>query len=355
MHMAPTSVLHDEPELARVLIEKKFISRKSFVEGDIRFTLADRRNRNVKITLLGAGGLFTKQAKTREALTTLRHEAAVLDLLNATQDGLNRHIPRKISFDPELGLLVIELIPNGRSLHEVLMQSGKMEPGHARTLGVVLAGIHNRVTPDWSEHDILPPYTLGLNTPHYTLLNYLSPANLRLLEAIQNDEVLSAGMDDLRANWQPTAFIHGDAKLDNIVVAPDAFLLVDWELATVGDPRWDVGSVFSSFLSNWIASMPMAHGARHDLMAREARLPLDKLQAASRRFWHAYATTSGLDLSGRFRDEATAYCGGRLVQTAYEYMQVAPRLTANAIYMIQMAANILKDPRQAADFLLGKR
>ncbi|MET3135044.1 hypothetical protein AAKU55_005347 [Oxalobacteraceae bacterium GrIS 1.11] len=346
-------LLLDETQLARVLIEMDLVSRKAFVGGSVRFTLADRRNRNVKIALEGTDGLFTKQAKSYEALITLQRESAALDLLSLTEDDLSNHLPKKIAFNNGFGLLVTKLIADGRSLHDVLLHSGRIQARHARMAGAVLAGVHRRAIPANHDHGIRIPHTLELNRPHYTLLNSLSPANLKLLEAIQNDHALSSGLDRLRANWQPCAFIHGDAKLDNMVVARDSVSLVDWELATIGDPRWDVGTVFSSFLSNWVGSMPMAHGASHELMTREARLHIDKLQTSARWFWLAYASTSGLDPSGPFREEAMAYCGGRLMQTAYEYMQHASRLTANAIYMMQMAANILWNPSQGAEFLLG--
>jgi aminoglycoside phosphotransferase (APT) family kinase protein len=59
--------------------------------------------------------------------------------------------------------------------------------------------------------------------------------------------------DWLRANLpQPVApaVVHGDFKLDNVIVArgehgPRIAAVVDWEMATVGDPRADVGYLLS--------------------------------------------------------------------------------------------------------------
>ncbi len=51
---------------------------------------------------------------------------------------------------------------------------------------------------------------------------------------------------------EPPAVVHGDAKLDNVVVSPagDArpprvAAVLDWEMATVGDPRADLGYLLS--------------------------------------------------------------------------------------------------------------
>ncbi|MGH3343664.1 MAG: phosphotransferase family protein [Carbonactinosporaceae bacterium] len=60
--------------------------------------------------------------------------------------------------------------------------------------------------------------------------------------------------DWLRAHLpaeEPPAVVHGDYKLDNVIVAggggaaPRVAAIVDWEMATVGDPRADLGYLLS--------------------------------------------------------------------------------------------------------------
>ncbi|HEV3123125.1 MAG TPA: phosphotransferase family protein [Candidatus Dormibacteraeota bacterium] len=85
---------------------------------------------------------------------------------------------------------------------------------------------------------------------------------------------------------QPPALIHGDYKLDNLMLArslpPSALAVLDWEQSTIGDPLVDVGwvlglwhdpgeEVAASF--NWsVSGMPGAPGVprRSDLAARYA-------------------------------------------------------------------------------------
>jgi aminoglycoside phosphotransferase (APT) family kinase protein len=57
--------------------------------------------------------------------------------------------------------------------------------------------------------------------------------------------------------WSPQALIHGDVKLDNILVTPildnsshevmgrSTVVLIDWELAGLGLPVWDIASAIS--------------------------------------------------------------------------------------------------------------
>lgn len=69
-------------------------------------------------------------------------------------------------------------------------------------------------------------------------------------EKSQTDDI--PAMDELAA-WlrghrppeQPTAFLHNDFKFDNVVLSPDLTrieAILDWEMATVGDPLMDLGA-----------------------------------------------------------------------------------------------------------------
>lgn len=58
--------------------------------------------------------------------------------------------------------------------------------------------------------------------------------------------------DWLRAHLpaeQPPSVVHGDYKLDNVIVqGPRVAAIVDWEMATVGDPLADLGYLLSSWV-----------------------------------------------------------------------------------------------------------
>jgi aminoglycoside phosphotransferase (APT) family kinase protein len=346
-----------EPEIVVALLELGLLTARQVVDGELVVTAAERRNRNIKVVVPGGRCLLTKQAKSPEAVRTLRHEAAALAALTATADALSPHLPRMLHFDPGRCLLVLELVEGGRSVHELSVRGGRVAAGHGQLAGRVLALAHRRDAPA----ELGParvPATLQLHRPHAGLLRDISRANLRLLEAVQSDAELTCALDGLGRGWRPRGLIHGDAKWDNMVVSapPDPrFLLVDWELAAAGDPRWDVGTVLSTFLSAWVMSIPMAADADLARMLRRAWFPLTRSHPAARRFWRSYAGTAGLAGAAEeeFRDEAVAYCGGRLVQTAYEYLQLAAHPTANAICLVQLAANILRAPQRAAEVLLG--
>lgn len=50
--------------------------------------------------------------------------------------------------------------------------------------------------------------------------------------------------------YQSPAVVHGDFKLDNVIVAPESrrvMAILDWEMATVGDPLADVGYLLATW------------------------------------------------------------------------------------------------------------
>jgi aminoglycoside phosphotransferase (APT) family kinase protein len=89
----------------------------------------------------------------------------------------------------------------------------------------------------------------------------------------------------------PTRLVHGDYRLDNMILAPDApqvLAVLDWELSTLGDPLAD----FTYHLMQW--HMPSSEGspgtatlAGHDLAA----LGIPSMSE----YVDAYAARTGLD------------------------------------------------------------
>ncbi len=88
---------------------------------------------------------------------------------------------------------------------------------------------------------------------------------------------------------QPPRLVHGDYRLDNIILAPDApkiAAVLDWELSTLGDPLAD----FSYHLMQW--HMPPADAGTGSLIGCDlAALGLPTLDA----YVEAYAARTGLD------------------------------------------------------------
>lgn len=56
---------------------------------------------------------------------------------------------------------------------------------------------------------------------------------------------ITEGIRAARELWTPLCVIHGDLKHDNILVVGDRVVFVDWEMAHLGDPAWDLAALAS--------------------------------------------------------------------------------------------------------------
>jgi aminoglycoside phosphotransferase (APT) family kinase protein len=125
--------------------------------------------------------------------------------------------------------------------------------------------------------------------------------------------------------------------------------IVDWELADLGDPRWDVGSILQAFLAPHVISLPPLD-EQLTLTALLEHPPLANLRPAVRSFWESYAH----ELQGSQNDlfeQCLRYGAARMVQSAYEYMQFTPELSRNAVHLVELSSDILQDPSAAAEQL----
>jgi thiamine kinase-like enzyme len=165
-------------------------------------------------------------------------------------------------------------------------------------------------------------------------------------------------LDDLIADWRVETLIHNDLKAENCVVLTGKrgrgrIKIVDWEFAGPGDPYWDVGSVFGSYLGSWLLSVPIVGPEFDDRGLALAGLPLERMQPAIRAFWSSYVEHRGLgaDELAPALERAVRYGGARLLQTAYEQTQSSQQLSGNVVGMLQLGANVMARPWEACALL----
>ena len=169
-------------------------------------------------------------------------------------------------------------------------------------------------------------------------------------------------LDELRQDWRGEALIHYDGKWDNwLVLAEPAprrttrLKMVDWEFAGLGDPCWDIGTVFMDYLSFWLLSIPITGEAPPERFMELSRYPLERMQPALRAFWQAYVQHVSLDATTSYHWllRAVKYGAARLVQIGFEQMQTSMQLTGPIVCLLQLSLNILRRPHEAAVYLLG--
>ena len=108
-------------------------------------------------------------------------------------------------------------------------------------------------------------------------------------ERVEDMERLIAWLPAHLPPARPPRLVHGDYRLDNLIVAPDApkiLAVLDWELSTLGDPLAD----FSYHLMQW--HMPPSDAGTGSLLGVDlAALGIPSLDA----YVEAYVARTGLD------------------------------------------------------------
>jgi len=110
-------------------------------------------------------------------------------------------------------------------------------------------------------------------------------------ETIEAMEQLIAWLPDHLPPPQPVRLVHGDYRLDNMILAPDAPVVravLDWELSTLGDPLAD----FTYHLMQWVMPVVEAGAGTATLVDKDiAALGIPSMA----QYADAYAARTGLD------------------------------------------------------------
>ena len=358
-------------QVATYLLQRDLIHPASIVAGDFTVLDVSRRNRNFKVLTTQGPSYLLKQGIGPGGATTVAHEAAVYQLLHrdsrSQSAGLPRYLPRFYSYDDQERVLILELMRDAKDFRQHHARTGSFSTTLASMVGKALGALHNLPqVGDESKRGFTfrerIPWVLSIHRPPLGMLGSLSEANLRMIRIVQQSGEFCQMLDDLRRDWRADRLIHHDIKWDNCLLLQRSpsqrgygLKLVDWELAALGDPCWDVGSVFSGYLTFWLSSIPITGGGPPEQFLELSRYPLERMQPAFRSFWASYLQCMGLatPLAEQWLLRSVRHGAARLVQTEFERMQMSNQLTGNTVCVLQLSLNMMTRPREAALLLLG--
>jgi aminoglycoside phosphotransferase (APT) family kinase protein len=356
-----------QSDVVPYLLGKNWIRPSHIVNGGVEVTNASRRNRNYRVMCRKGPRLLLKSATDADKSATITHEAAVYRFLRRIDPGRGfaRFLPRYRGFHAAECMLVLDLLDGAESLLDYHARRGRASQTLAATLGRALARLHRSTASSRARVEFQKHCThrgldvMNLHCPSLAFYcSYSSGANIELLRIVQASPGFFQGLDDLRQGWREAAVIHGDLRWDNCVIATDPgarskkrLAIVDWELAMLGDPCWDVACVLCEYLSFWLSSAPITPDSEPEDVDGAARIPLSSLQPAMRRFWLAYRQGCGMGAAALPR--IARYAAVRLVQGAIERTHGLAQISAVSLYLLQLAHNILQRPAEAVTALFG--
>jgi hypothetical protein len=302
--------LLDARGVAAYLTGRGLITREP--EPRVSVSIVNRRNHSLIVSLEGEPTWFVKQMQNPapEVVESLRREATCYHFANREPalSPLAELMPVCAFYDPDNAILVMEYLRgvNGAEAHLVL---GQWDAEVAGMIGACLGRLHALWRAAYLGRRHLPrqlPWALAPPDPAQT------GSRAAVLRVFNADPEAAPVLASLRREYRFNTLIHGDARLENFMfVEPAAnqsvkeLRLVDWELADIGDPAWDIACV-------------LQHYAVRHVWLEEPGIPPVLPYAAFDGFWAAYEAARG-PLSPQERRLAMRFTGVRLIQSAYEH------------------------------------
>jgi len=349
--------------LIHFLLSRGLLENRLVVDGKVLIYDASSRHKNFVVRVRDGDGFFLKQARSTQ-LDAMEREAACYHLLQNEFPALAELVPRFYCYDKSRNLLILEALPEAENLLLYHSRANSFPVELGTTIGKTLGILHSKaVDHRLSKQPFLGkmPWILLVHT--YGPSQFESPSAAKVLEILKRYPDFAERLEGLRDLWRASALIHGDIRFSNMVTHSSAvglsLKLVDWEFADIGDPLWDVGAVFETYLTFCISAALTSQKTSQENRSYEfyqrMQVKVDQMKPALGAFWIAYMSTVGLDKKRSKGDLDLCICYGaaRMLQTVFEATARSHELNQHAIYSLQCSMNILNSPARARSELFG--
>lgn len=343
----------------RFLHKRQLIDNDAVVKGNFMVIPANTRNTILKIMVGKDNSLFAKQMeKDPVSVSQFQREINAYALFkNNTEFSTLAHlVPDMLDYDDENNILITRLLPDAKNLSEYYMLTKNFDLALAREQAHILSACHvvPDVKTDTSGFPKILPWVLRLHQFRATDFFVGNQASTEIIQLIKDNSVLQNALIDLANSWQYTHLIHGDIKWINFLVTTNdtnqlTQKLIDWELADIGDPLWDVAGLLQSYISIWVLGFDNANPYSNTLPDYMKPFDMRELQPSAEAFLKEYITLQGYptEYHPYFYDKVMRLTAARIIQTSVEATTFNSKIEANYMRCIQLAYNIMKDPMTA--------
>jgi hypothetical protein len=258
--------------------------------------------------------------------------------LAAVDSRLASVVPACRLIDDARGIIVMDAAPGAPPAGDVAWRDDAHAAGVRRESGAALARVHRIRPARFGE----PPWLVIALEPRWGRYAWLPAPCASLLQRLRASPTFRAGFARVRRDWTPSALVHGDIRSSNLIAggapARPAVRIVDWELACLGDPAWDLGSL----VGDYVATTALEYDG--DAPQDPLRPAIDALDGyLQERADAAGPASRAADAEWRWLLERSVRLAAvRIVQTLVEQAQVYPdALPRSEPALIPIAAAML--------------
>ncbi len=299
-------------------------------------------------------------------------------------------LPELLHFDPENSILIVNYLSNYCDLSRYYDREHQFPTQIARAIGQLLATIHAQTFQQLDYQRYLDP-TLDvpdganpLNPPQdrerdsaFTAIDIIERLTritpqvfrqmplecLQFLRLFQRFPSLTEAIAELAEAIVPSCAIHNDLKLNNILLdldweSPESTIvrLIDWERAIWGDPAFDLGCLFGSYLEIWLQGLAISNLLSINESLQLAITPLELLQPSLLALVQSYLAGFPEILTARpdYLDRAIQFAGLALIQRIEITIDEERTFGNCGIVMLQVAKQLICTPRAAMKTLFDR-
>jgi thiamine kinase-like enzyme len=259
--------------ICHYLLSNKLVALQSVVEGDLLIRDTSSRNTIFLVNQFENDGvkLLIKQPDIEDKayVNDMKIEADIYAFIHTQQIAakLRPFIAKLCHYDTQQHILVLEQLMGVCRVYDYLYY-GQHLPDKAmmKSIAKILANFHQIKIKKYTKLPDTFPWIFDATTPKYirTIKNEDKHA-YQFLQPFYDDVQVLAFMQSAKAMWQPTAFVHSDARFINFMMPyahqpnkQSPFWAIDLEMAGMGDAAWDVGYFIGELLlyKTYLASRP---------------------------------------------------------------------------------------------------
>lgn len=353
------------------LAERKIVPLAS--AQDWKIDRSGGKNFNLIVRNLAGDGIFLKQEQFNldgDTLGELFNESAICHLLEkiAASKGIDNYFCQHIiDRDPERSVIISRFLKDYQNLESIYAGNRhKWSLAIPTAIGKVIATIHKSTWDRMDYRDFLVQELGGKLQTSFIKIGRLTPEifadtpadGIKFHMLYQRYESLERAIDDLISRSRSSCLIHGDFKLNNILLDPAASIVrpIDWERGTWGDPALDLGSLIASYLLLWLNSLVVQRTMKIEETLQLAMIPLDAIRPSISAFISGYIRQFSeiIDLDLDFATKTIQFTGVSLIIQVLANIQYHKVFTNSGIATLQVAKSLLCKPIESMSIVCNQ-
>ncbi|MFN9931422.1 MAG: phosphotransferase family protein [Cyanobacteriota bacterium] len=331
MFITPANAIH-------YLIQRGLLDYPSLTKKQICISAVDKLRAVIEVINADSSGWILKQPNTasRPAVGSLQLEATFYHIANKFPPiEFSRYLPSMVEYDGNTHVLILERVGSANAWFHLLRSSQPMEDV-APPIATAFQALHQA----HYSHDQLRP-AIRERKPWILTIAESSDGTDEDLSFIRNDHLILHSLCDLAREWSGQNIIHGDAKLENVMlnVSASRAWLIDWSQVGFGDPAWDIAGIVQSALALWTMGLNLDPEKDFSAALKKEAFSYEEISLFIRSFLNAYG-----NVHDEFLTKVFKMSGARMLQTVFEGTERNQVRNHYHLAMLRLAKSALTDP-----------